>query len=197
MTLLQAALIRTDGGSQPRALIDITVVEDYADQISRGATFPPLIVYYDGEHHWLADGYHRYYARSDVLGEAEVEAEVRMGTRRDAVLHAVGANSEHGLRRTNEDKRRAVMMLLEDEEWAQWSDREIAGRCSVSPEMVHGLRRTSLPTVGSERTYTTRHGTVASMDISRIGRRREPVEDECGDWSPNVRRCPACGQVLP
>lgn len=197
MTLLPASLIRTDGGSQPRALIDITVVEDYADQVSRGAAFPPPIVYYDGEHYWLADGYHRYYARADVLGEAEIEAEVRMGTRRDAVLHAVGANAAHGLRRTNEDKRRAVAMLLGDAEWAQWSDSEIARRCAVSPDMVHAQRRTSLPLNGSERTYTTRHGTPASMDTSRIGRRREPVEDECGDWSPNVQRCPTCGQVVP
>ena len=33
---------------------------------------------------------------------------------------------------TNEDKRRAVMTLLADEEWGKWSDNEIARRCEVS-----------------------------------------------------------------
>lgn len=195
MTLLTASLIRTDGGSQPRALIDITVVEDYADQISRGATFPPVVVYHDGEHYWLGDGYHRYHAQVDVLGEAEIEADVRMGTRRDAVLHAVGANAEHGLRRTNEDKRRAVTLLLGDEEWSQWSDSEIARRCAVSQQMVSEMRSASYN--GSRMRTVQRGETTYRMDTSRLGRDREPVEDECGDWSPNVQRCPSCGQVLP
>lgn len=196
MTLLTASLIRTDGGSQPRALIDITVVEDYADQISRGAMFPPVVVYHDGEHYWLGDGYHRYHARVDVLGEAEIEADIRMGTRRDAVLHAVGANAEHGLRRTNEDKRRAVMMLLGDDEWSQWSDREVARQCAVSQPFVTSLR--GKPSDNSLQMRTVQRGeTTYRMDTSRIGRRTEPVEDECGDWSPNVQRCPSCGQVLP
>ena len=56
------------------------------------------------------------------------------------VLHAVSANATHGLRRTNADKRRAVMALLYDDEWAQWSDREIARRCAVDGKTVARLR---------------------------------------------------------
>lgn len=33
------------------------------------------------------------------------------------------AGDWHEMRRTNEDKRRAVRVLLEDAEWSQWSDR--------------------------------------------------------------------------
>ena len=32
---------------------------------------------------------------------------------------------------TNADKRRAVETLLNDAEWATWSDREIARQCGV------------------------------------------------------------------
>jgi hypothetical protein len=46
----------------------------------------------------------------------EAPAEVRTGSRRDAVRYSVGANSVHGLRRTNEDKRREVQTLLADAE---------------------------------------------------------------------------------
>jgi hypothetical protein len=40
------------------------------------------------------------------------------------------------LRRSNADRRRAVMALLKDEEWSGWSDREIARRCRVGHVLV-------------------------------------------------------------
>lgn len=40
-----------------------------------------------------------------------------------------------------EDKRRAVMTLLQDVEWGQWSDCEIARRCRVSDKIVAKLRK--------------------------------------------------------
>jgi hypothetical protein len=33
------------------------------------------------------------------------------------------------MRRTNEDKRRTVVRVLEDQEWSKWSKREIANAC--------------------------------------------------------------------
>jgi len=36
------------------------------------------------------------------------------------------------VRVTNDDKRMAVSRMLSDEEWAKWSDREIARKCRVS-----------------------------------------------------------------
>jgi len=72
----------------------------------------------------------------------------------------------NGLRRTNEDKRKAVLTLLNDAEWAKWSDREIARRCGVNHELVSRLRP-SLAENASEkpvpRTFTTKHGTVTTM----------------------------------
>lgn len=71
------------------------------------------------------------------------------------------------------DKRRAVLTLMEDAEWSKWSDNKIAEKCGVSQPFVGKLRE-SLITVISEnpptRTYTTKHGTEATMDTSRIGR---------------------------
>jgi hypothetical protein len=50
------------------------------------------------------------------------------------------ANGEHGLPRTNADKRRAVELLLADAEWSQWSDREIARRAAVNKFLVNQMR---------------------------------------------------------
>jgi hypothetical protein len=76
---------------------------------------------------------------------------VRKGTRRDAILYAVGANEGHGLRRTPADKRKAVLTLLEDPEWSKWSNYQIAEACKVTPPFVLRLRRESLVTVTSDR----------------------------------------------
>lgn len=83
---------------------------------------------------------------------------------------SVGANEEHGLRRTNEDKRRAVLTLLGDAEWSSWSDREIARQCAVGYTLVAKLRPDVTARAGSGRTFTTKHGTTAVMDTTAIGK---------------------------
>ena len=140
--------IKRDGGTQMRAGLDQPTVKEYADaMVSFGPrALPPLIVFYDGSNYWLADGFHRYAALEQVVGaNGPVWCDVRAGTQRDAMLHAAGANASHGLRRTNSDKRRAVLALLQDPEWAQWSDGEIAKRCAVSQPFVSGLRKDFAP----------------------------------------------------
>ena len=181
MTPLRIDLIRIDGGTQPRAHLNPETVTEYANAMADdGCVFPPVTVFYDGADYWLADGFHRV-AASKEAGFADIDADIRQGTRRDAVLFSVGANADHGLRRTNEDKRRAVLTLLNDSEWSKWSNVDIAKRCGVSDMTVLRLRPTvSPPQSGSEpetRTYTTKHGTVATMQVGNIGRTREPREE--------------------
>lgn len=164
-------IIRIDGGTQSRALLQDSVIEEYAAAIKEGVEFPPVVLFYDGADHWLADGFHRVRAFL-AAGLASIPADVRQGTRRDAILYSVGANEAHGLRRTNDDKRRAVLTLLNDGEWAKWSDGEIARRCFVSQPFVSKLRPAT-QNVMSDRTYTTKHGTVATMNTAAIGKTKE------------------------
>src|SRR5690606_22194691 len=117
-------LIQIDGGTQSRAALNDHVVSDYAEAIKAGASFPPVVVFYDGKKHWLADGFHRFHADAKA-GHSHIPADVRQGTRRDAILHSVGANETHGLRRTRDDKRRAVLTLLMDQEWSAKPERWI------------------------------------------------------------------------
>lgn len=136
---VEISKIRRDGGTQPRAQLYEEVVAEYAEDMKQGAEFPPVTIFFDGEEYWLADGFHRVSAK-ESLGEKEVISEVHSGTQRDAVLHAAGANSTHGLRRTNADKRRAVERLLRDFEWRRWSDNAIAKQCGVSQPLVGKMR---------------------------------------------------------
>ena len=140
MKSIPIARIRRDRDVQARAGLNPATVSEYAEALQSGATLPPVDVFHDGEIHWLADGFHRV-AAAEQAGLTEVEADVRQGGRRDAILHACGANATHGLRRTNADKRRAVETLLRDEEWRRWSDRRIAETCGVSNNFVGDVRR--------------------------------------------------------
>lgn len=188
-----------DGGTQPRARLSDEVVHEYAELLQGGVKLPPVVVYYDGTDYWLADGFHRALA-GQAIDRTKISAEVRQGTQRDAVLYSCGVNSEHGLRRTNADKQRAVRKLLEDPEWSRWSDREIARRCAVGHAFVSSLRKelkaSSLDLTvhrgqspsgttrkpEAERVYTTRHGTPATMRTERIGKaERVPIPDKPRD----------------
>lgn len=169
---LKLSQIRIDGGTQPRTQLNEATVAEYAEAMTEGANLPPVSVFFDGSEYWLADGFHRFHAHNKI-GALTIEATAHQGTRRDAILFSVGANASHGLRRTNDDKRRAVLTLLEDQEWAKWSDNQVAKSCGVSHPFVGQVRR-SLETVSSEpRSYTTKHGTEAVMNTENIGKKAE------------------------
>lgn len=178
-SVLPIASLRRDGGTQPRDHLSPEVAKEYAQEIADGAAFPPVIAFYDGTDYWLADGFHRVeaYLRlhgAGLIGAAEIPVDVRQGTLRDAVLLSVGANASHGYRRSILDKRRAVLVLLNDPEWRDWSDREIARRCNVSRMLVAELRP-PLGTVSSDsdvRTFIDRHGNPSHMRVENIGRKK-------------------------
>lgn len=166
--------VRIDGGTQPRAEINDSVVAEYADAIRNGVTFPPVTLFFDGVVYWLADGFHRYHAHVHV-GADSIDADVRQGDKRSAVLFSVGANANHGLRRTNEDKRNAVATLLRDNEWAAWSDREIARACAVGAPLVADVRRSICNPITDRAAARTvqRGGSVYQMETDGIGRKAD------------------------
>jgi hypothetical protein len=169
--MLSLDTIRTDGGTQPRGDIDAEHVARLVESLGAAATLPPVVVFYDGADHWLADGFHRV-AANRAAGALEIAADVRQGTRRDAVLYSVGANAAHGLPRSNADKRRAVETLLRDEEWSRWSDREIARHCAVDHKTVAAVR---------ERLAAS--GELPQMDAPRLVERGGTVYEQ----RPRVR----------
>ena len=180
--MLDLAKIRIDGGTQARAELNQSIVADYAEAYRTGVTMPPVVVFFDGATHWLADGFHRYFGAKDA-GLDSIREEVTPGSLRDAILYSLKANETHGLRRTNADKRRAVETLLSDVEWAKWSSNEVAKRCAVSHTFVDNIR-SSLATVASEessdRVIKTKHGTTATMNTAHIGKKVAPVTPEVG-----------------
>lgn len=133
---IDVSAIVADGQIQMREKMSREAIEDYADVFD---CLPPLQVVYDGSMFWLVDGFHRLEA-AKLAGIERVTCQVVDGTRRDAVIMACGANAAHGLRRTNADKRRAVLTLLEDEEWSKMSNRKIAECVGLNRRLVDKIR---------------------------------------------------------
>jgi hypothetical protein len=168
--------------TQARVSINPDTVQDYAEILKEAhATgqpwpFPPIQVirhtHAGANFNYVADGFHRLHAADSANWPHPIPAHITPGTIRDATLAAVAANATHGLRRTNADKRRAVTMLLQDPEWAQWSDTEIARRTHVSQPTVGRIRR-DLLAQGQLQPITRRKGADGrTIDTSQIGNTR-------------------------
>lgn len=166
---IQIDAIRTDGGTQSRAAIDTEHVAELAEDHKGGLALPEIVVFYDGENYWLADGFHRLAAWKSI-GLDEARCEVRQGSLRDAKMFSAGANASHGLKRTNADKRRAVMMLLEDEEWSKKSNEWLAEKACVSRELVRTERAKNQPaeSAGCTETRLGRDGKERKMPAKKL-----------------------------
>ena len=169
---LKLSEIRINGGTQTRALINETVVAQYTEDLLGGAQFPAVIVFDDGINKWLVDGFHRFFSHQRAE-HADILVDLRPGTQRDAQLFALGVNDQHGLQRTNADKRRAVQIVLEDIEWQDFSDSKIAKICKVSVAFVTKCRKEFGQEGKSEKKYVNKHGKVATMDTKNIGKKAD------------------------
>jgi ElaB/YqjD/DUF883 family membrane-anchored ribosome-binding protein len=160
--------IKVDGDLQVRDKINEDAVREYAEVIRSGGKMPPVTVFFDGKSYHLADGWHRYFGHKQAAFP-EIEAEIHDGTRRDAILFALSANDKHGLRRTNADKRRSVLVILEDFEWSEWNNTKIAEVCGVSATFVDKIRKemnTPEPVIRK----VIRGGVEYEMNTSKMGR---------------------------
>lgn len=125
-------------GTQTRVETNDEAVSGYAEAMKQGAEFPPILLFFDGSRHYLADGFHRFLAAKRIE-ERDIPAEVREGSRTDALVEALGANATNGLYRTNADKRHAAEIALE--EWPGHSNAYLADVCKVSIELVRRVRK--------------------------------------------------------
>jgi hypothetical protein len=156
ITEVAIADIVMDTGLQMRAGLQMQTVAEYAEILSEGSewTFPPveLMRRKDGSL-VLVDGWHRVEAARRNEWET-VSARVSSGTDNQIFEAALAANAEHGLRRTNDDKRKAVAAALK--KWPGFDARKIAKKCRVSHTFVSKLKNAAAP------------GNVATSNITPV-----------------------------
>ncbi len=129
-----------DERCQARAEVSHETVTDYADAYRSGAKLPHVDVFAVLGKLYLVDGFHRVaalrvagesFARVRIVGEGDLDA---------AIWHATSVNAAHGLRRSNADKRRAVLLALRSAIGSEQSSRTIAEHVGVSPNFVTKVR---------------------------------------------------------
>lgn len=143
---ISVASLMLDGETQARASMNQERIDEFAALIRDKSPVPPIVVFRDGERHWIADGFHRAHGAIKA-GRKNIDADVRIGTKADCIRYAVAANRDGdttSLRRTNADKRRCVEMMLAllKSEKQNWSSSMVAEHCGVNPSLVDRIRPT-------------------------------------------------------
>ena len=128
-----------DTSIQIRYRMDVATVAEYAQAMKDGVVFPPLDVFSDGGDFVLVDGQHRLSA-AELIKKKSFLCKVRRGDRAAALRFALGANSAHGLRRTNADKRKCVLLAMNEPDYAKLSNRKLAELCNVSRMLVKEIK---------------------------------------------------------
>lgn len=192
VTALNICQLQLDGGTQCREKLDFGHVNKLTEAIEDGVELDPIEVFHDGTNYWLVDGFHRVAAHRQA-DRYDILAIVKLGTLRDAQLRSAEVNAENkaALPRTRADARRAVLKLLQDSEWSQWSNAEIARRCKVSDKTVAKCRSELTPEFQSEeRKIVDRYGNERTLNTASIGKRKPPPTFEVGDVVRTVQKAP-------
>lgn len=187
---------------QSRASTDWKHVDELVELLQSGGQFKDHPVVFRqgpyGDEYFLADGFHRVHAYKKA-GIESAMFDVRAGGSaafRLAKLWSIQSNITHGLRRSNADKRRAVEMLLADEEWSAKSDRWIAETAGVHHVTVANIKQvvkfTSSTITGDNSPKTGKDGK------KRLTQKKPKPEislfcTECGRWFKETEGdCPRC-----
>ena len=129
-----------DPDLQIRVRINEETIAIYAEQMTTEdemKAFPAVEIYYDGAKYWLADGHHRR-AAAEKAGHDKVWAIVKNGTRADALWGAILGNGKQGFGLTPEDRRRTIMLVIQ--QWPDKSNRVIAEAVGCSHATVQRCR---------------------------------------------------------
>jgi hypothetical protein len=169
-------------------MINEDTVEEYLQAMKRGDEFPPLLAVRAGKQLLLVEGRHRLEA-ARRLGLKKVKVLVISGTREDAIWLAAAANKDHGLRRTNADKERAVKTALAQPRAKGLSDREIAKHVSVSHQMVSDYRKEGRGEQGLSKSDSEAARTVNQKSTQPAPGQQRPTES--AETAPRTRQSPA------
>ena len=182
MKQININIIRLDGNTQARVSLDEQVVDSYAELMKEGTEFPPIVVFHDGSDYWLADGFHRYFALKKN-NSSLVSVEVHHGTRKDAKWFGYGANGKKGKGWEKQDLRKIMAEIIEDADYKDKTNAEIARHIGISKMHVGRLMADLKPENAEEpavKVVTRKDGTQYEVDVSKLSNqeKKQPVRAE-------------------
>jgi len=170
--------IEATAATQVRKRLDKDTIEQYREDLENGDQFPAIIVFREknSKRTVLADGFHRLLAHIHAEKET-IDCEIHEGDIHAALQYALGANAQHGLRRTKQDKRNAVELALKDPEISSLERQEIADLCRVHVRTVYKIQREL--NIGDEpATEKPKKPEKAKPEDNRPSAKPEPTQEE-------------------
>ena len=161
----------------PGGLVDPDHVASMVESLNKRRKLPrPKVRRVPGLGYLVTDGFHGVTARLTVNAAGSCECEVLEGEWLDAVEDAVASepHPDAPLKHTREDKRKAVLTLVEELEKAgkSWGKARIAEKCRVSDTFVANLLRTRAP-AAEPRPIERKDGTVQKTPAKRTPEQKE------------------------
>jgi len=104
---VKIAELKVNHGVMIRKSLDEDRIQEFTEIFDQ---LPPIKVFNVEGELLISDGFHRL-AAAERLGLAEIEAEVRKGSRQDAIMEAISVNAKHGKPLSSEEKAEAVKRL--------------------------------------------------------------------------------------
>lgn len=126
--------LTVDPAVRIREKLDEETIERYEEILD---TLPPVIAFKTPEGMVLADGYHRW-AAAERLGHQTISADVRQGSRTDALEYSISANTSHGRSLTRTEYRSAVRRLRQIH--PKWTDAHVAKVINRGEAFVRFIR---------------------------------------------------------
>ena len=161
--------LRRDGNTQCRVRANESTIQQFAQLMQDGTTFPPVRVWFDGAAYWLSNGFHRI-AAAERAGIRAFPAEILEGTLEDAIWDSCGANATHGMRRMRSDVEIAVQRALNHPNARSLSNVAIAKHLGLPEPTLRRWRRRLAPQEDQTRRVVLRNGRSFSMDVTAIGK---------------------------
>ncbi len=176
-------LIRTNGGTQFRSELDANTVDSYLEAMKNDAEFPALETVFDGQVHWLFDGFHRLNAMQRI-GMPNVPVRYIEGTLEDAKLLALTVNANHGLQRNHATKQAIGLAALSNPILQGMSNYEIAKITGLSQPFIASLRNPDLKAKQQDARNRSAIKKVISKTANPISNTEEFTTEGTEDFSP-------------
>lgn len=131
--------IDKDSSPVVRSILCEDTIQEYQELYRlKDCPLPHPVVFEEGRSWLIGDGWHRIEAATRN-GMKAIVCNVAGKGIESCVKYACGANAVHGLRRSNADKRQAVMTALQ--RWPNEPSTSIAAICNVSHTYVDNVRK--------------------------------------------------------
>ena len=187
---LSLANIVIDDTIDIRESMNEATIQEYMDILDR---LPPVTVFDTEDGYVLADGFHRATA-AERLGLKEIDAEIRTGTRTDALEFAAYANATAALKLTPEERRVGIRRLHRLH--PDWNKTKLAQMMGCGERVVQSVITASQVRTEADSAHELRETQVEEIakapreywePLSRVAADKGWTNDEVSLASKNVR----------